>query len=140
MTAGSEGRGFRHAGDGQNFAGWRTIVAEVLQSAHAVIRRRAPRVGQRVVARRAAGYREWDPEVIAVDTAAERAGCVVSHWDGSPVTFHPDIHTVYSLVCSANRRLHMAVLQVLKDRPRRRAHAPHTLHAATRAAGPPGRA
>jgi fructose-1,6-bisphosphatase/inositol monophosphatase family enzyme len=33
----------------------------------------APRAGQRVVAGREEGYRPWDPEVIAVDTAAERA-------------------------------------------------------------------
>ena len=52
---------------------WRRLVLEALEAATAVVRRLAPRSGQRVVAGRKAGYRSWDPEVIAVDTAAERA-------------------------------------------------------------------
>jgi fructose-1,6-bisphosphatase/inositol monophosphatase family enzyme len=52
---------------------WRRLVLEALEAAHAAVRRLAPRSGQRVVAGRKAGYRSWDPEVIAVDTAAERA-------------------------------------------------------------------
>jgi fructose-1,6-bisphosphatase/inositol monophosphatase family enzyme len=48
-------------------------VLECLQAASAAVRRLAPRAGQRVVAGREEGYRPWDPEVIAVDTAAERA-------------------------------------------------------------------
>jgi fructose-1,6-bisphosphatase/inositol monophosphatase family enzyme len=52
---------------------WRRLVLEALGAAHAAVRRLAPRSGQRVVAGRKAGYRAWDPEVIAVDTAAERA-------------------------------------------------------------------
>jgi len=52
-------------------------------------------------------------EVFSAAYIAERAGCVVSHWDGSPVRFRPDIHAVYSLVCSANPRLHAAVLRTL---------------------------
>jgi len=45
---------------------------------------------------------------------ALRAGCVITHWDGAPVRFTPDIHAVYSLVCSANATLHRQVLRVLK--------------------------
>lgn len=52
---------------------WRRLVLEALEAANAAVRRLAPRSGQRVVAGRMAGYRSWDPEVIAVDTAAERA-------------------------------------------------------------------
>jgi fructose-1,6-bisphosphatase/inositol monophosphatase family enzyme len=52
---------------------WRRLVLEALEAANAAVRRLAPRSGQRVVAGRKAGYRSWDPEVIAVDTAAERA-------------------------------------------------------------------
>jgi len=52
---------------------WRQCVQEGLLAANAVVRRLAPRSGQRVVRRREAGYRPWDPEVIGVDTAAERA-------------------------------------------------------------------
>src|SRR5574341_1699521 len=52
---------------------WRQRVLEGLRAARAAVRRLAPRVGQRVVAGREAGYRSWDPEVIGVDTAAERA-------------------------------------------------------------------
>lgn len=62
-------------------------------------------------------YFAWNEALTEVFSAiyiAERAGCVVSHWDGSPVRFRPDIHAVYSLVCSANPRLHEQVLQALK--------------------------
>lgn len=62
-------------------------------------------------------YFAWNEALTEVFSAiyiAERAGCVVSHWDGSPVRFRPDIHAVYSLVCSANPRLHDQVLQALK--------------------------
>ncbi len=62
-------------------------------------------------------YLAWNEALTEVFSAlhiAERAGCVVSHWDGSPVVFRPDIHAVYRLVCCANRRLHGAVLQALK--------------------------
>lgn len=62
-------------------------------------------------------YFAWNEaltEVFSAVSIAERAGCVVSHWDGSPVRFRPDIHAVYSLVCSANPRLHEQVLQALK--------------------------
>ena len=52
---------------------WRQTVQEGLLAANAVVHRLAPRSGQRVVAGREAGYRPWDPEVIGVDTAAERA-------------------------------------------------------------------
>jgi fructose-1,6-bisphosphatase/inositol monophosphatase family enzyme len=53
-------------------------------------------------------------EVFSAIYIAERAGCVVTQWDGSPVQFRPDIHAVYSLVCSANPRLHEDVLQALQ--------------------------
>jgi fructose-1,6-bisphosphatase/inositol monophosphatase family enzyme len=62
-------------------------------------------------------YFAWNEALTEVFSAvfiAERAGCVVTHWDGSPVRFRPDIHAVYSLVCSANPRLHEHVLQALR--------------------------
>ncbi len=62
-------------------------------------------------------YFAWNEsltEVFSAVSIAERAGCVVSQWDGSPIRFRPDIHAVYSLVCSANPRLHEQVLQSLK--------------------------
>jgi len=62
-------------------------------------------------------YFAWNEALTEVFSAiyiAERAGCVVSHWDGSPVRFTPDIHAVYNVVCSANPRLHAEVLQALK--------------------------
>jgi fructose-1,6-bisphosphatase/inositol monophosphatase family enzyme len=52
---------------------WRDIVLAALRAAHTTVQRLAPTAGQRVVAGREAGYRSWDPEVIGVDTAAERA-------------------------------------------------------------------
>lgn len=62
-------------------------------------------------------YLAWNEALTEVYSAihiAERAGCVVSHWDGSPVWFRPDIHAVYSLVVSANLTLHREVLKALK--------------------------
>jgi len=62
-------------------------------------------------------YFAWNEALTEVFSAiyiAERAGCVITHWDGSPVRFRPDIHAVYSLVCSANPRLHEHVLQALR--------------------------
>jgi fructose-1,6-bisphosphatase/inositol monophosphatase family enzyme len=62
-------------------------------------------------------YFAWNEALTEVFSAihiAERAGCVVSGWDGSRVTFQPDIHAVYNLVCSANPRLHAQVLEALK--------------------------
>ncbi|MBI3454328.1 MAG: hypothetical protein HY002_00880 [Candidatus Rokubacteria bacterium] len=59
-------------------------------------------------------WREALTEVFSAAYIAERAGCVVSQWDGSPVRFRPDIHALHSLVCSANPRLHAEVLQALR--------------------------
>jgi fructose-1,6-bisphosphatase/inositol monophosphatase family enzyme len=62
-------------------------------------------------------YLAWNEALTEVFSAihiAERAGCVITHWDGSPVRFRPDIQAVYSLVCSSNRALHREVLKVLK--------------------------
>lgn len=63
-------------------------------------------------------YFAWNEALTEIFSAmylAERAGCVVTQWDGSPLRFRPDIHAVYSLVCSANLRLHEQVLQALKS-------------------------
>lgn len=65
-------------------------------------------------------YLAWSESLTEVYSAAfiaERAGCVITHWDGSPVRFTPDIHAVYSLVCSANATLHRRVLDVLAHIP-----------------------
>ena len=62
-------------------------------------------------------YLVWDEALAEVFSAihiAERAGCVVSQWDGSSVRFRPDIHRPHSLVCSTNPRLHDEVLPALK--------------------------
>jgi fructose-1,6-bisphosphatase/inositol monophosphatase family enzyme len=62
-------------------------------------------------------YFAWNEALTEVYSAlyiAERAGCVVSRWDGSPVQFRPDIHSVYDLVCSANPRLHADILRALR--------------------------
>lgn len=62
-------------------------------------------------------YFAWNEALTEVFSAiyiAERAGCVITQWDGSPVRFRPDIHAVFSLVCSANPRLHDEVLRALK--------------------------
>jgi fructose-1,6-bisphosphatase/inositol monophosphatase family enzyme len=62
-------------------------------------------------------YLAWNEALTEVYSAvyiAERAGCVVSRWDGSPLQFTPDIHAVYNLVCSANPALHRQVVAALK--------------------------
>jgi myo-inositol-1(or 4)-monophosphatase len=62
-------------------------------------------------------WREALTEVFSGLYIAERAGCVVSGWDGTPVRFAPDVHAVYSVVCSANPRLHAEVLRALHSIP-----------------------
>jgi len=52
---------------------WAPAVSAALRAAATAVRRTDPRRGQRVVAGRAEGYRPFDPEVIGVDTAAEKA-------------------------------------------------------------------
>jgi fructose-1,6-bisphosphatase/inositol monophosphatase family enzyme len=62
-------------------------------------------------------YLAWNEALTEVYSAAyiaERAGCVITNWDGSPLAFTPDIYSVYNLVCSANLRLHREVLATLK--------------------------
>jgi fructose-1,6-bisphosphatase/inositol monophosphatase family enzyme len=52
---------------------WRAVIVAALQAATGAVKRLAPAAGRQVVAGREAGYRSWDPETIAADTAAERA-------------------------------------------------------------------
>lgn len=62
-------------------------------------------------------YLAWQEaltEVFSGVYVAERAGCVVTGWDGAPVRFRPDIHALHGLVCSANPRLHGEVLRALR--------------------------
>ena len=62
-------------------------------------------------------YLAWNEALTEVYSAAyiaQRAGCVVTNWDGSPLVFAPEIHAVYNLVCSANPTLHREVLAALK--------------------------
>lgn len=62
-------------------------------------------------------YLAWNEALTEVYSAAyiaERAGCVITNWDGSPLVFTPEIHAVYNLVCSANPTLHRRVLAALK--------------------------
>ncbi len=46
---------------------------------------------------------------------AERAGCVVTDFDGQPVSFTPDINRRFNLICSANPTLHALVLAKVKE-------------------------
>jgi fructose-1,6-bisphosphatase/inositol monophosphatase family enzyme len=73
-----------------------------------------------VAAGRVDVYLAWQEaltEVFSAVYVAERAGCVVTGWDGAPIRFRPDIHALHSLVCSANPRLHAEVLRALRDIP-----------------------
>ncbi len=72
-------------------------------------------------------YLAWQEaltEVFSGVYIAERAGCVVSRWDGAPLAFHPDLHALHSLVCSANPRLHGEVLRALRGVPPPKGLAP----------------
>jgi fructose-1,6-bisphosphatase/inositol monophosphatase family enzyme len=62
-------------------------------------------------------WREALTEVFSAVAVAERAGCVVTGWDGAPLRFRPDLHALHTLVCSANPRLHAAVLRALEGVP-----------------------
>ena len=59
-------------------------------------------------------WREALTEVFSAVAVAERAGACVSHWDGTPLRFRPDLHALHSLVCSANASLHEAALGALR--------------------------
>lgn len=62
-------------------------------------------------------YLAWNEaltEVFSASYIAERAGCIITQWDGSPVRFTPNIHATYALVCSANARLHGEAIRALK--------------------------
>jgi fructose-1,6-bisphosphatase/inositol monophosphatase family enzyme len=58
-------------------------------------------------------WQEALTEVFSAVAVAERAGCVVTHWDGTSLRFRPDVHALHSLVVSANARLHDEVLRTL---------------------------
>jgi fructose-1,6-bisphosphatase/inositol monophosphatase family enzyme len=59
-------------------------------------------------------WREALTEVFSTVAVARAAGCAVSGWDGAPLLFRPDIHALYTVVCSANQRLHAEVLRALE--------------------------
>lgn len=62
-------------------------------------------------------YLAWNEALTEVHSAAyiaQRAGCVITNWGGSPLVFTPDIHAVHNLVCSANPTLHREVLAALR--------------------------
>ncbi len=93
------------------------LLRPLLQHAKCILPNGGPAGFADVAAGRIDVYLAWSEALTEVFSAlfiAERAGCVVSHWDGSPVRFRPDIHAVYRLVCSANRSLHAEVLRTLR--------------------------
>jgi fructose-1,6-bisphosphatase/inositol monophosphatase family enzyme len=59
-------------------------------------------------------WREALTEVFSSVAVALAAGCSISGWDGAPLVFHPDIHALHTVVCSANPRLHAEVLRALE--------------------------
>ena len=69
---------------------WGKAVEAALRAAATAVRRTDPRRGQRVVAGRAEGYRPFDPEVIGVDTAAERAAVLALRRAGIHGTLHSE--------------------------------------------------
>jgi fructose-1,6-bisphosphatase/inositol monophosphatase family enzyme len=94
-----------------------TALRPVFERARFILPNGGPYGFADVACGRIDAYFAWNEALTEVFSAmyiAERAGCVVTHWDGSPVQFRPDIHAVYNVVCSANPRLHKEVLQALK--------------------------
>jgi len=94
-----------------------TTLRPLFQRARFILPNGGPNGFADVACGRIDAYFAWNEALTEVFSAiyiAERAGCVVTHWDGSPVRFRPDIHAVYTLVCSANLRLHEQVLQALR--------------------------
>lgn len=94
-----------------------TALRPVLERARFILPNGGPGGFADVACGRIDAYFAWNEaltEVFSAAFIAERAGCVLTHWDGSPLRFRPDIHAVYNLVCSANPRLHRQVLQALR--------------------------
>jgi fructose-1,6-bisphosphatase/inositol monophosphatase family enzyme len=58
--------------------------------------------------------REAAVEVFTGMPIAQRAGCVVTTWDGKEVQFNDDINREYSIVCSSNQGLHEQILEALR--------------------------
>lgn len=97
-----------------------TALRPLLERARFILPNGGPGGFADVAAGRIDVYVAWSESLTEVYSAAfiaERVGCVITHWDGSPVRFTPDIHAVYNLVCSANARLHRQVLDVLAHIP-----------------------
>jgi fructose-1,6-bisphosphatase/inositol monophosphatase family enzyme len=95
-----------------------TALRPLLERAKFILPNGGPGGFADVAAGRIDVYLAWNEALTEVYSAAyiaERAGCVITGWDGAPVRFTPDIHAVYNLVCSANAALHRKVLAVLKD-------------------------
>lgn len=95
-----------------------TALRPLLERARFILGNGGPNGFADVACGRIDVYFAWNEaltEVFSAIQIAERAGCAISRWDGSPVEFRPDIHAVYSLVCSANAALHRQVLDALKD-------------------------
>jgi fructose-1,6-bisphosphatase/inositol monophosphatase family enzyme len=57
--------------------------------------------------------REAAVEVFTGMPIAQKAGCVVTTWDGKAVEFDDDINREYSIVCSSNQKLHEQILEAL---------------------------
>ncbi len=46
---------------------------------------------------------------------AQKAGCVITDYNGNPPKFEPDINKRFNIICSANQYIHKQVLEVLKE-------------------------
>lgn len=94
-----------------------TALRPVFERAAFVLPNGGPGGFADVAAGRVDAYLCWQEALTEVFSAvylAERAGCVVTRWDGSPLRFRPDIHALHDLVCSGNARLHADVLRALR--------------------------
>jgi len=94
-----------------------SALRPLLQRAHFVLPNGGPGGFADVACGKVDVYVCWQEaltEVFSAVAVAERAGCLVTHWDGTPLRFRPDVHALHSLVVSANARLHDEVLRALR--------------------------
>ncbi|HID07668.1 MAG TPA: hypothetical protein EYP10_11050, partial [Armatimonadetes bacterium] len=59
-------------------------------------------------------YRQPHIEIFSGVAIAQRAGCIVTLFDGSPLKFDTDINKRYDVLCCATQELHEQVLELIR--------------------------
>ena len=61
------------------------------------------------------GYKQPHTDIYPGLAIAEKAGCVVSTFEGAPVSFDDQVEKRYNVICTANQTIHDKVLKLLAD-------------------------